>query len=96
MSQKNITVTIAGRPYPLKIEVSQEEQIRQIAKDLNDQVNDFQTTYSGKDKQDCLAMVLLTYAVEFNKTMQENPVSEISKKLGIIEKVMDSILPVQE
>jgi len=64
----NITVLIAGRPYPLKIKDGEEETIRKIVKDVNEKINQFQLTYNKKDKQDCLSMALLTYAVDLNKS----------------------------
>ena len=64
---KQITLLIAGRPYPLKITLGDEAAIRQITRDLNEKVNRFQLKYPNRDKQDCLAMVLLTYAVDLNK-----------------------------
>lgn len=65
--QISITVLIAGRPYPLKIQVNDEPTIRKIVKDINDHVTNFQLKYTTKDKQDCLSMVALTYAVDAAK-----------------------------
>lgn len=67
---KNITVLIAGRPYPLKVNEGDEEAIRSIVKELNEKINRFQLTYTKKDKQDCLSMALLTYAVDLHKARQ--------------------------
>lgn len=64
---KHITVLIAGRPYPLKVKVEDEPVIRKLVKEINDQVNQFQLSYNQKDKQDCLAMALLTFAVNAQK-----------------------------
>ena len=64
---KHITVLIAGRPYPLKIDEADEPKIRKIVKEVNDKINRFQLTYTSKDKQDCITMALLTYAVDLHK-----------------------------
>ena len=69
----SLTVTLAGRPYPLRVVPSDEEPIRRIAKELNDKVVDFQKGYPGKDKQDCLAMLLLIYAVDLHKAKDGAP-----------------------
>lgn len=74
----NITVLIAGRPYPLKIKVGDEHTIRTIVKDINEKVNKFQKTYTKKDKQDCLSMALLTYAVDLHKSSSNNDVSPVA------------------
>lgn len=63
----NITVLIAGRPYPLKIKEGDEPIIRRIVKEVNDKITLFQNTYPRKDRQDHLTMVLLTYAVDAHK-----------------------------
>ena len=52
----NITVLIAGRPYPLKIKVGDEPTIRNIVNEVNEKINRFQLTYTKKDKQDCLSI----------------------------------------
>jgi len=63
----SITVLIAGRPYPLRINKADEPSIRTIVKEINNQVNNFQLKYTTKDKQDCLSMAALTYAVDLAK-----------------------------
>lgn len=60
----NINVIIADRPYPLRVKPEEEERVRNAARDINNKVKQFQTQYSGKDKQDFLAMASLMYAVE--------------------------------
>ena len=66
-STNNITVIIAGRPYPLKIKEGDEPIIRRIVKEVNDKISLFQNTYPRKDRQDWLSMALLTTAVDLHK-----------------------------
>ncbi len=89
----NITVLIAGRSYPLKIKVGDEVAIRKIVKEVNEKVNRFQLDYTKKDKQDCLSMALLTYAVDLHKVQQGEP-SDQENHSGLSEKVqqLDSLL----
>jgi cell division protein ZapA len=95
---KSITVLIAGRPYPLKIKAEDEPAIRKIVKDVNEKINRFQLTYSNKDKQDCLSMTVLTYAVDLHKaTLEqsvqvENPETVLSEKLSSLENLLDKLL----
>lgn len=72
----NITVIIAGRPYPLKIKVEDEIIISQIVKEINDKVRNFQLTYSKKDKQDCLAMAVMTYALDLFKSKNTDTIDQ--------------------
>lgn len=89
----NITVLIAGRPYPLKIEASEEGDIRKVVKTINEKINKFQSTYTYKDKQDCLAMTLLTYAVELQKNAKEvTENKELSDSLDQIDELLTNIL----
>lgn len=90
---KQITVLIAGRPYPLKIKASDEAAIRKIVKEINEKVHRFQLTYSNRDKQDCLAMALLAYAVDLHKanqaTAQQHRLSEKLKRLdGLLDQLV--------
>ena len=89
---KQLTVTIAGRPYPLKIKASDEPVIRQIVKEVNEKVNKFQLTYANREKQDCLAMALLAYAVDLHKATSQPPASsppDVSEQLSRIESLLD-------
>ena len=90
---KNITVLIAGRPYPLKINEADEPAIRRIVKEVNEKVNRFQLTYTNKDKQDCLSMALLTYAVDLQKAKQL-PANDPSlpNRLSELEALLDKVL----
>jgi cell division protein ZapA (FtsZ GTPase activity inhibitor) len=63
----NITVLIAGRPYPLRIKEGDETIIRRIVKEVNDKIALFQNTYPSKDRQDHFAMALLTLSVDLHK-----------------------------
>lgn len=93
----NITVLIAGRPYPLKIKAGDEAAIRKIVKEVNEKVNRFQLNYTKKDKQDCLSMALLTYAVDLHKAQQgdssdEGENSTLSNKVQQLDSLLDSLL----
>ena len=88
-----MTVNIAGRSYPLRVKENDKLSIQQVVDDINEKVRDFQLTYINKDKQDCLAMALLTYAVDYNKIKQENDVSErVNQKVDHLESMIDEII----
>jgi len=88
----NITVLIGGRPYPLKIKAGDEHTIRKIVKEINEKVNSFQLTYSQKDKQDCLAMALLTYAVDLQKARQTRVDKDVADKIHQIDTLLNAVL----
>lgn len=104
---KNITVLIAGRPYPLRVEEADEASVRQIAKEVNEKISNFQLSYNKKDKQDCLSMALLTYAVDLHKwrtgkqqlenkeasDASENPkMDAVSEKIEQLDQLLDTLL----
>jgi cell division protein ZapA len=92
---RQLTFTIAGRPYPLKIKVSDEPMMRRVVKEINEKVTRFQLTYPNREKQDCLAMALLMYAVDLQKAKsQPKGVSspELSDKLSQLEAILDGAL----
>ncbi|NNC94083.1 MAG: cell division protein ZapA [Chitinophagales bacterium] len=68
----SINVIIADRPYPLKVERKEEENIRIAAKKLNEKIKEFQLKYDAKDKQDYLAMSALMYTVDAVKNDVDN------------------------
>ncbi len=86
----NITVLIAGRPYPLKIKDGDEPVIRRIVKEVNDKIALFQNTYPRKDRQDWLTMVLLTYAVDVHKAQAHTTIldPQLADKLSQIDDLL--------
>ena len=92
---KQITVTIANRPYPLKIKAEDERIIRKIAHEINEKINRFQLSYTNKDKQDCLAMVILTYAIDLQKNKQllaSTQDNELSEKITQLDTFLNQLL----
>ncbi len=63
----NISVSIADRPYRLKINKDEEAQVRSAAKMLNDKISEYQNSYHANDKQDYLAMAALLVTTDFLK-----------------------------
>ena len=91
-----ITVVIAGRPYPLKINSNDEPVIRRLVKEVNDKVKQFQLTYKDRDKQDCLSMSLLTYALDLHKSKSKTAstpsANQLSDSLQEIDTLLDALL----
>lgn len=86
----NINVLIADRPYPLKIKKSEEEDVRNAAREINEKVKQFQQVYAAKDKQDYLAMSALMYAVQSieNKRKTENNDADFEGELQNLEQLL--------
>ena len=66
-----VTVLIAGRPYLLKINQADEALVHRLVRQINDKTAAFKAAQPSKDNQDCLALALLTYAVELHRAQQD-------------------------
>ncbi len=90
---KSITVHVATRPYPLKISAADELVIRKIVKEVNEKINHFQLAYAHKDLQDCVAMALLTYAVElYQSSLEPTDISGLEHTLYTMESLLEQAL----
>lgn len=88
----SITVHIAGRAYPLKVKESDANIIKGIADKVNEKVNFFQRTYTNRDKQDCISMALLTYAVDMHRLQEQTNDSKISEKVEKLDKLLEELI----
>ena len=89
---KSIEVTIAGRSYPLKVSEEEQVLVTNVANEINQKVRDFQKTYRNKDRQDCLSMALLTYALEYTKVRdQKSVVDQVKARTDSIQAVLDGL-----
>lgn len=92
---KQITVLMAGRPYSLQIKLNDEPAIQKIVNEVNETISQFERTYPKKDKQDCLALGLLTYAVDLHKIRQSLTTTQdpqIVEQLALLDSLLDDAL----
>ena len=90
----SIKLHIANRTYPLKIDRSSEEFIRNAVKKIEERLKFYENNYAIKDKQDLLAMCLIEYASKSesinNKTIVED--NGLTEKLTNIHTVLNNTL----
>jgi Cell division protein ZapA len=72
-----VNIVIGDRTYRIRINPSDEEQVRKTLKVINDKIVEFKTQFAGKDMQDYVAMVLIWYA-----TQSPGPAPAISPELA--------------
>ena len=90
---KSMQVFISGRSYPLKVKDGEQAVIQNVVDELAEKIRDFQLTYVNKDKQDCLAMALLTYAVDNHRLRQgESSLQVLSDKVDKIDMLLNEAL----
>ena len=91
---QKIKLNIGNRIYPLSVDSSQEEILRKASKRINEMINDYESKYAVKDKQDSLAMCalqILSQSNVFKKSDNEN-LSVIEDKIEKIKNLIDSRL----
>lgn len=92
--QLKIKLSIANRVYPLTINPSQEEGLRKAAKKIEAMINQFERSYSVRDKQDVLAMCALQFASQTEqKIIHEENVTKLAQdKLASLNQLLDKHL----
>ena len=85
-----INVWLAGRSYRLRIKPEEEQAVRKSVKLADEKIADMRTHYSGKDEQDFMAMVILSYAADTAIESFGNPViqSELNKLSAKIDRAI--------
>jgi len=88
-----VNVLIGDRNYRLKLEKQDEEIVRKTIKIINDKILEFKRDFAGKDMQDYIAMVLLWFATEQNKTAADwISQTGAAEKIAQIENMIDKVL----
>jgi len=94
MDELSITLSLASRPYHLKIQRQDEETVRRAAREINELMTEYADIYAFKDHQDLLAMVALhftTAAIYAEKKLHASE-TVISEKLSEIDDVLTNHL----
>ena len=91
MSELSIKVSVAGRTYPLTIQMDEEENIRKAAQRIDKSLQELQQYYAVKDKQDLLAMTALQIATE-NLNMTQAVDHDLVSELKSLEQRLESLL----
>ena len=69
-----IQIEIAGRAYPLKVDVREKDEVLEIVENLNNRLKTFQAQFPRQEKVDYLSMALLTYATDLHRSDSRLPV----------------------
>lgn len=92
-AQKKINVVIAGRSFPVKVTVEEERAVRNIEKDVNSKILEYQQKYADKDKLDLVIMVLLIQAFELDKVRNvESDIKQAHTQIDTLESTIDRLL----
>jgi len=94
MDKLSITLNIANRVYPMKINRDDEENIRKSVKKIEERIKFYEKNYAIKDKQDLLAMCLIEVATKL-ESVSDNASKDnkdIEIKLANIESALSEII----
>ena len=93
MDKLSIKINIANRFYPMKIERSSEESIRNAVKNIESRLKFYEDNYEIKDKQDILAMCLIEYASKLEKLNNSKLINDdgISDKILKLDQILTDI-----
>ena len=86
-----VTLWLAGRSYRIRIKPEEEQMVRRAARLADEKIIEVRNHYAGKDNQDFLAMVLLSYAIDSAESTFNDPVlqDELKAMTERITKVIE-------
>ena len=91
-----LTLEIAGRRYPLKINKSDEQAFRDAAKKINTKINQYRVAYGGESSnmttQDFMAMTAIQVLVENFSLGAKNYTQPYEEKISSLIEDMDQYL----
>ncbi len=89
----NIDIEIAGRSYPILVEKEEEIEVLKLVQHLNNQIVEMQARYGTKlNKQDIIAILLLTYAKKTQDCEKNSRRSTVTEKIDELYLMLDAAL----
>jgi hypothetical protein len=80
-----VSISIAGRAYPLIIEKKEELMVKELESKINDTFNKIQVMYQMSDKVDNLAMTIISLLMEAeqsnNNVAPQEDVTDVLQRL---------------
>ncbi|MNK25558.1 Cell division protein ZapA [compost metagenome] len=93
MDFRRITITIAGRNYPLNVPAAEEETLRKVGKQIESMIKDFESSFDVRDKQDALAMCVLKLGTnaEVYSLNNEKNIKNTNERVVKINALLDQL-----
>lgn len=94
MSEVNIKVEIAGSIFPIKVNASDEQNIKEAVNLINKKIAEFERNYAIKNKKDVLTMVMLQLVSELYKQANtaEKELSNLKQLFADVEEMLQQHL----
>jgi cell division protein ZapA (FtsZ GTPase activity inhibitor) len=91
MDERSIRVELAGRAYPLTIQVAEEVHVHRAVDEINESINRLKEGYPLTDRQDLLAMAAMEVSVRAMNANASKQEAEAAAALTGIEKLLAEI-----
>ncbi len=93
MDVRRITITIAGRSYPLNVPSAEEETLRIVGKQIEAMIKDFEQNFDVRDKQDALAMCCLKLGTnaQVAQINNDNNIKDSTERLKNINQFLEEL-----
>ena len=93
MEMRRITISIAGRNYPLNVPAAEEETLRRVGKQIETMIREFEANFDVKDKQDALAMCALKLgaSAEVHQLNSEKIINNSNERLMQIGRLLEEL-----
>ncbi|QDP86131.1 cell division protein ZapA [Chryseobacterium sp. SNU WT5] len=93
MDIRRITISIAGRNYPLNVPSAEEETLRKVGKQIDAMIKDFEQNFDVRDKQDALAMCALKLGTnaEVAQISNEKNIIASTERLSNINQILEDL-----
>lgn len=93
MEELAVNINICDRVYPMKVQTSEEADVRAAGKLINEHANTYSQQFGIHDKQDLLAMVAFDCLIKTLKTNKNSEDLQISaQKIETLIQSVDHVL----
>ena len=91
MTIRRITITVAGRNYPLNVPAHEEETLRKVGKQIEAMIKDFEKNFDVRDKQDAIAMCALKLGASAEMAHQtiEKNIQTVDDRLNTLHRLLE-------
>jgi len=83
-----VNVNVLGRDYPVKCSEEEAVKLKQVERNLNQQLNQYRLKYVQLDKQDCLSMALIENLMEDFQSQQDGLEAKCMASLDQLEALL--------
>lgn len=80
------TITIGGKDFPVKLNKSEQKNLKTIEDEIASKIKNFQQNYDNISMQDCLAMICIEQAFKIHNTKGSE--AKAAKALDKIEQAL--------